>query len=56
MIYTAPCVIVLMRADTLRGEVGGIGAGNREFFGPLRRVSFQGIKGHFKCVKGRSGS
>jgi hypothetical protein len=37
MIYTAPCVIVLMRADTLRGEVGGGGggAGNREFFGPL---------------------
>ncbi len=25
MIYTAPCVIVLMRADTLCGEVGGGG-------------------------------
>jgi hypothetical protein len=23
MIYTAPCVIVLMRADTLLGEVDG---------------------------------
>ncbi len=36
-----------MRADTLRGEVGGEGfAGNQEFFGPLemaradRRVPF----------------
>jgi hypothetical protein len=25
MIYTAPCVRFLMRADTLRGEVGGGG-------------------------------
>jgi hypothetical protein len=25
MIYTAPCVIVLMRADTVCGEVGGGG-------------------------------
>ncbi len=25
MIYTAPCIIVLMRADTLGGEVGGGG-------------------------------
>jgi hypothetical protein len=23
MIYTAPCVMFLMRADTLRGQVGG---------------------------------
>ncbi len=23
MIYTAPCVMFLMRADSLRGEVGG---------------------------------
>jgi hypothetical protein len=27
MIYTAPCVIVLMRADTLCGKVGGGGLG-----------------------------
>ncbi len=36
MIYTAPCIMLLMRADTLRGEgVGGVGAGNLEFCGPL---------------------
>jgi hypothetical protein len=23
MIYTAPCIVFLMRADTLRGQVGG---------------------------------
>jgi hypothetical protein len=23
MIYTAPCIMLLMRADTLRGQVGG---------------------------------
>ncbi len=35
-IYTGPCVMFLMRAYTLRGEVGGGGGtGNREFFGPL---------------------
>ncbi len=35
MIYTALCVMFLMRADTLRGDVGGgVGAGNLEFFGP----------------------
>jgi hypothetical protein len=33
-IYTAPYVRFLLRADTLRGEVGG-GAGNLEFCGPL---------------------
>jgi hypothetical protein len=31
MIYTAPCVMFLTRADTLRGQVGGgSGPGNRE--------------------------
>jgi hypothetical protein len=37
MIYTALCVIVLMWAETLHGKGGGVGvgAGNREFFGPL---------------------
>jgi hypothetical protein len=38
MSYTAPCVRFLMRADTLRGEVGGgggVGAGNLEFCGSL---------------------
>jgi hypothetical protein len=36
MIYTAPCVMFLMWADTLCGEVGGgVGAGDLEFCGPL---------------------
>jgi hypothetical protein len=42
MIYTAPCVRFLMRADRLRGEVGGrggVGAGNLEFCGPLRNIT-----------------
>jgi hypothetical protein len=50
MSYTAPCVIVLMRADTLCGEVGGGGLELEiESFGPLeiaradRRVPF-GVK------------
>jgi hypothetical protein len=28
MIYTAPCVMFWMRADPLRGQVGGLGPGN----------------------------
>jgi hypothetical protein len=37
MIYTAPCVMFLMRADTLRGQVGGgLGPGNGEFLGPVK--------------------
>jgi hypothetical protein len=37
MIYTAPCVMFLMRADPLRGQVGGgLGPGNGEFFGPVK--------------------
>ncbi len=36
MIYTTLCEMLLLRADTLRGEVvGGVGAGNLEFCGPL---------------------
>jgi hypothetical protein len=36
MIYTAPCVRFLMRADTLRGEVGGGGVAleTSSFVGP----------------------
>jgi hypothetical protein len=47
MIYTAPCVMFLMRADTLRGQVGGGWALEMEsFLGPEkwhradRRVPF----------------
>ncbi len=47
MIYTAPCVIVLLRADTLCGEVGAGGwSWKSRVFGPLeiaradRRVPF----------------
>jgi hypothetical protein len=37
VIYTAPCVIVLMRADTLRGEVGAGGwRWKSRVFGPLK--------------------
>ncbi len=37
MIFTAPYVMLLMRADTLRGQVEGgwaLESGNRYFFGP----------------------
>ncbi len=35
MIFTAPCVMFLMFADTLRGQVGGGWAlENRKLFGP----------------------
>jgi hypothetical protein len=47
MIYTAPYVIVLMRADSLRGQVGGGWAQEiKTFLGPVkwhravRRVPF----------------
>jgi hypothetical protein len=47
MIYTAPCVMFLMRADPLRGQVGGGWALEIEsFLGPVkwhradRRVPF----------------
>jgi hypothetical protein len=43
MIYTAPCVRFLMRADTLHGEVGGGGgggAGNLNFFGPQIALAY----------------
>ncbi len=37
MIYTAPCVMFLMRADTLRGQVGGGWALEMEsFLGPVK--------------------
>jgi hypothetical protein len=59
MIYTAlaPCVIVLMWADPLLGEVGGgVGAGNLGFLGPkmaltYRLVQFQGAQRtlNFQC-------
>jgi hypothetical protein len=41
MIYTAPCVMVLMRADTYVGKWGGggFGAGNLDFCGPLRNCT-----------------
>ncbi len=40
MIYKAPRVMFLMRADTLRGQVGGGWAlENREFFGPCEMAS-----------------
>jgi hypothetical protein len=35
MIYTAPCVMLLMRATQLREQVvRGLGPGNQDFFGP----------------------
>jgi hypothetical protein len=37
MIYTAPCVIFLMRADTLRGQVGGCWALESSFLSPVKR-------------------
>jgi hypothetical protein len=37
MIYTAPCVMFLMRADTLRGQLGGCWALEMEsFLGPVK--------------------
>jgi hypothetical protein len=37
MIYTAPCVMFLMRADPLRGQVGGGWALEIEsFLGPVK--------------------
>jgi hypothetical protein len=40
MIYSAPCVLFLMPADSLRGEVGGGGGGMaleiESFLGPLK--------------------
>jgi|688.fasta_scaffold2098858_1 hypothetical protein len=40
MIYMTPCVLFLMRADTLRGPVGGgLGPGNGEFFQPCEMAS-----------------
>jgi hypothetical protein len=49
MIYTAPCVMFLMWAGTLRGQVGGGWAmqGNLEFFGTLR---------YLKKIDGRHGT
>ncbi len=48
MIYTAQCVMVLMRADTLCGEVGGggVGAGNLEFFGPQIALAYRLVQFH----------
>jgi hypothetical protein len=50
MIYTAPCVMFLMRADTSRGEVvGGLALEISSFVGPCemaradRRVPFGAI-------------
>jgi hypothetical protein len=38
MIYTAPCAMFLMRADTLRGQVGMVWALEMEIFlGPVKR-------------------
>jgi hypothetical protein len=39
MIYTGPCVKFLMRADTLRGQVGGSWALEMEFFGSFEMAS-----------------
>jgi hypothetical protein len=36
MIYTAPCVRFLMRADRLRGEVGGLALEILSFVGPCK--------------------
>ncbi len=37
MIYTAPCVMFLMRADTLRGDVGeGLALEIESFLAPLK--------------------
>ncbi len=37
MIYTAPYVILLMRTNPSRGQVGGrLGPGNQDFLGPVK--------------------
>jgi hypothetical protein len=39
-IYMAPYVMFMMRANPLRGQVeGGLGPGNRDFFGPCEMDS-----------------
>jgi hypothetical protein len=62
MIYTAPCVMFLMRADTLRGEVGGGWALEMEsFLGPVkwhradRRVPYGAQKTRDTSQAGLSG-
>jgi hypothetical protein len=44
MIYTAPYVILLMRADTLRGQVGGGWALEIKTFGPLGKCHIFGTQ------------
>jgi hypothetical protein len=40
MISTAPYLMLLMRANPLRGQAGnGLGPGNQDFFGP-REIAF----------------
>jgi hypothetical protein len=40
MIYTAPYIMPLMRANPLQGHVGeGVGHRNRDFFGPCKMAS-----------------
>jgi hypothetical protein len=40
MIYTAPCVMQLMRAVSITRASGrGMGPGNRDFFGPYEMAS-----------------
>ncbi len=42
MIYTCLCVMFLMRADTLRGQVGGgLRPGKLEFFGPQMALAYR---------------
>jgi hypothetical protein len=37
MVYTTPCVMFLMRADTLRGQVGGgLALEMESFLGPVK--------------------
>jgi hypothetical protein len=60
MIYTAPCVRFLMRADTLRGEVGVGGGGLAleissfvgpcEFTGAHKTRDFQHVLSFFKTM------
>ncbi len=48
MIYTAPCEMLLMRADTLRGEVvGGLALEISSFVGPceMARADRIGLRG-----------
>jgi hypothetical protein len=59
MIYTAPCVMFLMRADTLRGQVGGGWALEMEsFLGPVKwhRADIRNQQQTVRCIKGRSGT